>query len=431
MRGRNISEWNRLDNAAKIFPSNSTKDDTKVFRFACELKEDIDPVFLQTALDATMGDFPIYSSTLKHGLFWYYLEESAMRPYVREENAPPCSPIYHKDKKSLLFRVTYYRKRINLEVYHALSDGTGALQFLRTLVYRYLLLKYPGRWENTPVLDYDATDTQKNDDSFQKYYKSGGRKRRTIKKRKRFACRLRMQRVPEGRMRIIEGVMPLSAVLGKAREMETTVTALLSGILLVAIAGELPARAKKRPVVLDIPVNLRKYFDSASARNFFSVVNVGYDFSRGSGELMSVVRKVREDLRSELAEENIRSRLDALAGLEHNLLTRVMPLFVKDVGLRIAYDVNQAEATAALSNIGKITMPEEMADCVRLFDVIVSTNRLQICMCSYRDNLTVSFSSAFLGTDIQKRFFRILTEMGIEIEITANRLDGWDRGEKP
>ena len=94
-------------------------------------------------------------------------------------------------------------------------------------------------------------------------------------------------------MRIMEGVMPLSAVLEKAREMETTVTALLSGILLVAIAGELPARAKKRPVVLDIPVNLRKYFDSASARNFFSVVNVGYDFSRGSGELMPVVRKVR------------------------------------------------------------------------------------------------------------------------------------------
>ena len=31
------SEWNKLDNAAKIFPAAQSKKDTQVFRFSCEL----------------------------------------------------------------------------------------------------------------------------------------------------------------------------------------------------------------------------------------------------------------------------------------------------------------------------------------------------------------------------------------------------------
>ena len=58
-----------------------------------------------------------------------------------------------------------------------------------------------------------------------------------------------------------------------------------------------------------------------------------------------------------------------------------------------------------------------------LFDVFVSTDKLQICMCSYRNNMVISFTSPFVSTDIQKNFFRTLTEMGIEAEIAMNPID--------
>ena len=45
------SRWTRLDNAAKIFPCTTKNQDTKVFRFACELKEDVKEENLQKALD--------------------------------------------------------------------------------------------------------------------------------------------------------------------------------------------------------------------------------------------------------------------------------------------------------------------------------------------------------------------------------------------
>ena len=57
-------QWHKLDNAAKIFPANTDKRDTKVFRFSCELYEQIDPVFLQKALEKTLQKFPYYCSIL-------------------------------------------------------------------------------------------------------------------------------------------------------------------------------------------------------------------------------------------------------------------------------------------------------------------------------------------------------------------------------
>ena len=125
------AKWSRLENAAKIFPSTTSREDTKVFRFTCELTEMVQEAPLQAALEETLEIFPFYRYSLRRGLFWYFYEESREKPVVREEHLPPCSKLYHPDRHGLLFSVTYYRCRINLEVYHSLTDGTGALAFLR------------------------------------------------------------------------------------------------------------------------------------------------------------------------------------------------------------------------------------------------------------------------------------------------------------
>src|SRR5699024_7126930 len=54
-----------------------------------------------------------------------------------------CAPLHHPDRKELLFRVVHHHRRISLEVFHALSDGTGALWFLTDLVNAYLDLRHP------------------------------------------------------------------------------------------------------------------------------------------------------------------------------------------------------------------------------------------------------------------------------------------------
>ena len=82
MKKKKSMSWYKLDNAAKIFPPTTDKYDTKTFRFAVSLKEKIDSKILKEALNVTLKDFPIFSSVLKKGFFWYYLEESDIEPEV-------------------------------------------------------------------------------------------------------------------------------------------------------------------------------------------------------------------------------------------------------------------------------------------------------------------------------------------------------------
>ena len=140
---KGYSKWRKLDNAALAFPLVTDKNDTRVFRFYCKLKETVDSEILQRALDKTMEKYPLFRAVLRKGLFWFYLERRDIDAFVKEEKRPPCSSLYIPDKKSLLFQVSYYKNRINFEVYHALTDGTGAMNFLSELVQNYLILMHP------------------------------------------------------------------------------------------------------------------------------------------------------------------------------------------------------------------------------------------------------------------------------------------------
>ena len=421
MKKRKVSEWSKLDNAAKIFPPNSGKSDTKVFRFSCELIELVDKLALQHALDVTIEAFPLYKSVIKSGLFWYYFEKSQIKPVVVEENSPPCSPLFDRDKKDLLFKVIYYKKRISVEVYHALSDGAGALQFLRTLVFHYVTIKYSDAFmEKMPVMDYDASKTQKMDDSFQKYYTNS---KKTEKKKSIIAYKIRGQKIAEYRIKVIEGVIPIKDIMKKVKEHNTSLTIFLSSILMCSINEDIAARHKKNPVVLSIPVNLRKYFDSETARNFFGVINVDYNFSENSNDLSKVIIHLQKCFKERLTPENLSGRINGLASLEHNYLLRIIPLKIKDISLQIANNIVDKTNTSTISNVGRIEMPDEIKPFISSFDIFVSTNKLQVCVCSYEDKLRVSFTSAFVSTDIQRRFFRTLTSMEIPVDIVANKID--------
>lgn len=173
MEERKRSRWRKLDNAALAFPAATGKKDTRVFRFYCQLRESVDSVLLQEALDKTVEKYPVFQAVLRKGLFWFYLEHRDLRAMVKPEEKKPCSRIYVPDSKRLLFEVTYYKDRINLEVFHALTDGTGAIQFLRELVKNYLLLAHGKEGlSDISLADSGETLSDYEEDSFSQYYSS-------------------------------------------------------------------------------------------------------------------------------------------------------------------------------------------------------------------------------------------------------------------
>ncbi len=411
------SDWIRLDNAAKIFPPTTSKRDEKVFRFYCELNETVDSRVLQTSLEFTVERFPFYRSVLKKGIFWYYFEGSSISPVVKEEYRAPCSRIYNSNKKGLLFEVTYYKSRINFEVYHALADGEGAMRFFQTLIACYLKKSHAKEIPEMPQISYDASETEKKDDSFFRYYN-----KRKIPHAEKLsqAYQIRGERLEAHSLGVIEGCIPLKKLLSAAHDYGVTITAFLISVFIRSIADSMPVRERTKPVVITVPVNLRKYFDSKSARNFFGIINVEYNFQRQSGNLADIIRHVDKSMKNYLKRDKLEDRMSGLSSIENLLPARIVPVIFKDPSLRIANYIAEKSVTASFSNLGRIEMPEEFSPYIHKFGVISSTNRLQACMCSYKDHFVVGFTSPFVSTDIQCRFFRTLVKLGLEVEITSN-----------
>lgn len=418
MARRKPIEWTRLDNAAKIFPPTTNEKDTKVFRFVCELKDDVDKGVLEEALDKTMQLFPFYRNVLRRGVFWYYFESSELMPEIKEEYKLPCSMLHRQNRRNLLFEITYYKKRINLEVYHSLSDGTGALGFLKTMLHYYITEKYKEDFTGkVPTLDYDATLAQRMDDSFLKFY-TGKKLQNKIKITK--AYRITGRRPIDNRIKVLEGVMPVKEVIDLAHKYHTTLTIYLTALFIKAIREEMPARSSKYPVILTVPVNLRTYFPSVTARNFFGTISIRYDFSKSKDQLENIIEEVKAGFERELTQERLREHMNQLSALEHNAFMRVVPLVIKDVVLKFANYLSSRGITATLSNVGKITMEEELAPYIKMFNCFTSARRPQIAICSFRDTLVVSFASPYTDTDVQKNFYRILALEGIHITVSTN-----------
>lgn len=426
LKQRKKIEWRRLENASKVFPALANYKDTKVFRLVCELYEDVDGQILQKALDTTIRAFPLYQSVLRRGIFWCYLEASDFQPIVEIESTYVCAPLYYRDKRNLLFRVSYYNNRINLEVFHALSDGLGALRFLENLVYNYLSRKHDEiSRDSAPKLNYSGSLSQQMDDSFGRYY-SGGDALQTLidklrAKRQAKAYHIKGTRIEENRFSVIEGGMSAKAVLDEAHKHGTTMTVFITSLFIYAIYKDMHLRKRKQRIVLQVPINLRQFYESETMRNFFGTMSVGYSFKDGDSGLEDIIRSVHKSFKEELNQERIAKQLNRFMSLEKSLFLRIFPLPLKDIILRIADRIMNRGVTANISNLGKINISSEFCSYIRQFSVINSAKRPQITMCTFEDRLVVSFSSPFRDTEIQRIFFNYLSKRGILIELSSNR----------
>ena len=407
-----VSKWYRLDNAAKIFPPSKNKYDSKIFRFTVSLVENVDKDILNVALTKTLQEYSIFRSVLKRGLFWYYLEESNIKPVVVEEHLRPCS----KFDTGLLFQVTYYKKRINLEVNHALTDGTGTLMFLKTLVVNYLEEKYK---INSKEAINKASIKESSNDSFRKYYTGKIKKSITSSK---IAYKIKDEKYVENRLKIIEGIVDVNSLLKLAKKYNVTLTVYLVSLLIKCIGESMELKARKKPIVVTVPVNLRNYYPSYTVRNFFNAVNISFKYN--GEDIADIIKVVNEEFKRNLTKENVENKMNNMAKLEDIFILRLIPIFIKDLVLRYAYKFTENYATMTLSNIGIIDIPEVYQKYIDYFDVFISTSKIQLCMCSYLNKMLLTFTSQFVNSEIEKNFFRYLTAEGINVTINTNKIGG-------
>ncbi|MEG1146483.1 MAG: acyltransferase [Bacilli bacterium] len=420
MSKKNTDRWYKLENTAKIFPPTSNKNDPKVFRFYVELKKEIDPIVLQFALDKTLEEFPLFKSVLKKGLFWYYLETTDIKPKVTIEETIPCEEL----NRGLLFRVNYFKKRLNIEVNHALTDGTGTLHFLKVLICNYETLK--DNVSNEIYVD-DISVLEREKDSYNKYF---DRNKKEKNEKEKFAYQLNSKKYPEDRIKVIELIMSTNEVLKLSKEKKVTVTAYLTALMLKSIGDTMSHEEKKKEVVVTIPVNLRNYFPSNTARNFFNVIPIKYKFDEDNEDFETVLTETNKQFKEKITKAELEKRMNSLANFENIFIIRLIPIFIKDIFLKYIYKMTRKYRTITLSNIGIITIPEELEKYISHFGVFSSTDNIQSCLCTFKDKMVFTFTSHFLDCEIQKNFTRFLTEKGIQVLINTNIVEEEELDEK-
>ena len=317
-----------------------------------------------------------------------------------------------------MFEVSYWKNKINFDVFHVVADGAGAIEMLQTLVIEYVSEAYHLSVSHTPKAALD----ERMEDGFQKYYKTETTSTGTPQK-------IRAYRLPHRGKELFafEGVCDVKDVLAVAHRNHTTLTVYLASVLFYAIHGGMYVRDRKKPVVLTVPVDLRSYFPSHTTRNFFSIIRASYDFGERPGSFADILEQTAEAFKRELTAQNLAARLNSLASLEHNFLLRPIPLFLKYPALFVSGKLSDIGETAVLSNIGRFELPEVVQPYVKGFGVFVGTDALQLCTCSYGGKLHLGFTTTMRDPAVIRRFCNYLTADGIQMEIRSNTMYGEEK----
>lgn len=417
--------WYKLDLSAIVYPTLQRKDFSSVYRLSVLMKETVDPVLLQKAVDIALKRFPTYKSALRKGLFWRYLEPNDRPgPFVQPDIKNPCMPMSFKANNRYLIRIYYYDRRISLEAHHSLGDGTGGMCVLQTITAVYLRLKGHQISNGGFVLDVETKpDPQELEDAYMKYANAKVRPPRPGEK----TYRVRGTKEPFYTLNVIDGIMSVSQVMAVAKKYDATITEYLNAVLLYALLQKQDNEwhLKERPVKIAMPVNLRRFFPSKTLRNFITMVYPSIDPRLGEYTFEEIVIQVRNYMRYYINEKFLKGDITTNAATQSHPFIRIVPLFIKDFVVRQFYTkVQDRNSSAGLTNMGALKVPEEMIEFIERFDIYMGqpfSSRTNCAVASFQDVLTVNFASSIIEADVERYFFRKLVQDGIHVKLESNR----------
>lgn len=416
-------KWEKLDNTANLFPVIAGENLTNTYRISVVLNEDVDRKLLQEAVDMVTPKFPGFDLRLRNGVFWYYFEENGKKPpKVREENNYPCRFIHESRNNSYMFRVTYYKKRINLEVFHVLADGMGGITFLKELTYQYLRLSHPEIREALGDNLHPETSLNREDSFVSNYKKSS----KSVYKSKR-AFIIKGEKLPYDAFGVMHCYIniPELKTLCKTKYGCSINEYLISCFVYATYREHARKITEKKPIRVAVPVNLRPYFDSMTTKNFFVMVSAEF-YPRPDKDqytFSDIVEVIKESLRSQITKEHLEQVFSYNVSNEQLLVARAVPLFLKNIAIKVIYTQSALANTTTITNIGNITVAKEYEPYVEMFHSMLAFSKGQLLkgnISSYKDTLCYTISSAWQDTGIQKRMFRQMSSDGLDISIETN-----------
>lgn len=417
--------WMRLDNAALIFPASQRRHWSNAFRISFTFADPVDPDVLQRALARVAPRFPSVVVRLRRGLFWHYLEELQTPPAVQTDTWQPLQSMSGADVRRCAIRVLYYRDRMAVEFFHAVTDGTGGMVFAKSLAAEYVRLHYgvavpctdgvkdpdelPAETEFVDCFQENAGDLPAPRDDRNVYRAKGVPE-------------------PDRFLHVTTGILDSAQLRREAAAHGVTVTAYLTAVLLQGLLRmqeeDEPQRRKRSPVKVQIPVNLRRLYGGETMRNFVAVANVGVDPRLGDYTFDELVQSVHHQMGLAITEKNMRAIFTPNVKDERNRILKLVPLGLKNRIMRMVFDaIGERVASLSLSNLGAVRLPDVMAPYVRRVEFILGAQATAPYNCSVTswDGKTyLNIVRNSVEPRLERAVFTALVQMGYHVRLESN-----------
>ena len=468
---KNEKIWYELDAFAKTYSSIISEGRTTCFRLSALFSENIDLEILKKVAISLEKKYPFYNSELKKGIFWNYLQQKKAHFMIEEEKTYPCTDI----QKDNPLRIIYFNNKLSIEIAHFLTDGKGAALFFRDLIEEYLEKKYfleniekdemdsltdevekkkevkiekikkiinfgkkinkngkekdfenkkieKNFFEKTKeILENDSglKNAQKNEyvDLYEKYMRKVS-KETTIKS----AFHLPMKILEKGQYHITTGEIDIKSLKEESKKYGTTIGKYLLSVYFKVLLDRYSQA--KNPIVIGVPVDLRKIFEETTYRNFFINITPSVDASLGAYSLSEIITYLDNYFALKITRKEFYKSIYKAMNPIQNIIIKSVPYLIKRMFFPFIFDYyGERGYTTGFSNLGIFKVNKKYEKYLKGFRFLPPPSKrckIKMGVISDYNKVYVNFGNLTANYDIERDFFIYLRKRGIKSKIITN-----------
>ena len=466
---KNEKIWYELDAFAKTYSSIISEGRTTCFRLSALFSENIDLEILKNVVISLEKKYPFYNSELKKGIFWNYLQQKKAHFMIEEEKTYPCTDI----QKDNPLRIIYFNNKLSIEIAHFLTDGKGAALFFKDLIEEYLEKRYflenfekdkknnliyktekkkkieiekinkiinfgkkinknekdfenkkseKNFFEKTRELlgnDSGLKNSQKNEyvDLYEKYMRKVS-KETTIKS----AFHLPMKILEKGQYHITTGEIDVESLKEESKKYGTTIGKYLLSVYFKILLDRYSQA--KNPIVIGVPVDLRKIFEETTYRNFFINITPSMDASLGAYSLSEIITYLDNYFALKITKKEFYKSIYKAMNPIQNIIIKSVPYLIKRMFFPFIFDYyGERGYTTGFSNLGIFKVNKKYEKYLKGFRFLPPPSKrckIKMGVVSDFNKVYVNFGNLTANYDIERDFFVYLRKRGIKSKIITN-----------
>jgi len=466
---KNEKIWYELDAFAKTYSSIISEGRTTCFRLSALFSENIDLEILKNVVISLEKKYPFYNSELKKGIFWNYLQQKKTHFIIEEEKTYPCTDI----QKDNPLRIIYFNNKLSIEIAHFLTDGKGAVLFFQDLIEEYLEKRYflenfekdkknnliyktekkkeieiekinkiinfgkkinknekdfenkkseKNFFEKTRELlgnDSGLKNSQKNEyvDLYEKYMRKVS-KETTIKS----AFHLPMKILEKGQYHITTGEIDVESLKEESKKYGTTIGKYLLSVYFKILLDRYSQA--KNPIVIGVPVDLRKIFEETTYRNFFINITPSMDTSLGAYSLSEIITYLDNYFALKITKKEFYKSIYKAMNPIQNIIIKSVPYLIKRMFFPFIFDYyGERGYTTGFSNLGIFKVNKKYEKYLKGFRFLPPPSKrckIKMGVVSDFNKVYVNFGNLTANYDIERDFFVYLRKRGIKSKIITN-----------